>query len=108
VGYEKGSIGLPKDLEKALTYYLRAAKRGYMQSQYNVGSFYSMEYFKNDIEGYKWLLLADEAARSCISTPLCKWVLNDPPGHKKKLRGRMSTGQISEAEKLAKSWTVEK
>lgn len=107
VGYENGSIGLPKDIEKALTYYLRAAKSGYMQSQYNVGSFYSMGYFMNDIEGYKWLLLADEAARSCISVPLCKWVLDDPPGHNKKLRGRMTAGQISEAEKQAKSWTAE-
>jgi hypothetical protein len=108
VGYEYGKSGLSKDLDNARTYYLKAAKRGYMQSQYNVGSLYANEYFNDDIEGLRWLILANEAALLCRTEALCKWILDDPPGHMKNLRSRMTEVQIYEAEKLAKSWAVEK
>ena len=93
VGYEygpEGKGGLNKNLEKARDYYLRAAQRGYMQSQYNLGSLYANQYFPDDVEGLKWLLLSQKSARSCPSISICKWILDDSPGHIARLRQRMS------------------
>ncbi len=98
VGYEYGNLGLEKDYEKARTSYQRAAERGYMQSQYNLGSLYSNLYFTNDVEGLRWLLASQAKAQECSSKPLCKWILEDPPGHIEVLRARMSPEQVREAE----------
>jgi hypothetical protein len=109
VGFEygrEGSAGLDKNLNKARDYYLRAAERGYMQSQYNLGSLYANQYFADDIEGLKWLLLSQKNAQSCVSTPLCKWVLNDPPGHIKQLRQRMSAVDVVRAERMMSEWVA--
>ncbi|MBL4583708.1 MAG: sel1 repeat family protein [Pseudomonadales bacterium] len=103
VGYENGSLGLPKDYAKARTLYLKGANKGYLQSQYNVDGLYANKYFNDDIEGLKWFLLANKAARLCQSDSLCSWILSDPPGHMKKLRGRMSKEQIEKAVGLADS-----
>jgi hypothetical protein len=69
-----------------------------MQSQYNLGSMYSNLYFQDDITGLMWLLAAQDNARTCTAKPLCKWILDDPPGHVAKLKGRMSTQDIATAE----------
>ncbi|MEW8294251.1 MAG: tetratricopeptide repeat protein [Candidatus Thiodiazotropha sp.] len=102
--YEYGQAGAEKNYNKAHEYYTFAAEKGYMQSQYNLGSMYSNQYFKNDIEGLKWMLLANNNANKCLDKPLCQWVKNDPPGHRKKLTDRMSKEQIAKAQQRANEW----
>lgn len=106
VSYEYGSNGVNKDIKKANESYLKAADRGYMQSQYNLASLYSNQYIDppNDVEGYKWMTLARNAAEQCKDQQLCDWILKDPPGHMTKLKSRLSTDQINQAEFLVKSW----
>jgi len=104
--YEYGSNGVAKDIKKATDSYLKAAERGYMQSQYNLASLYSNQYIEpqNDVEGYKWMILARNAAQQCKDQPLCEWILKDPPGQTVKLKIRLSADQINQAESLAKFW----
>jgi hypothetical protein len=106
VSYEYGSNGVTKDIKKANDSYLKAAERGYMQSQYNLASLYANQYIEpqNNIEGYKWMLIARNAAQQCKDQPLCDWILKDPPGHMTKLKSRLSADQINQAESLAQSW----
>jgi hypothetical protein len=106
VSYEYGSNGVTKDISKAKDGYLKAAERGFMLSQYNLASLYSNQYIEpqNDVEGYKWMIIARIAAQKCQGQPLCDWILKDPPGHTTRLKSRLSAAQIIEAESLAKSW----
>ena len=110
VSYEYGTNGVSKDITKAYSYYQLAAERGYMQSQYNLGSLYSNQYVQpqNDIEGLKWVLLAQDAAKNCQNVPLCQWILDDPPGHKSKLKSRLSEDQVKSAEAMVMSWKSKK
>jgi TPR repeat protein len=109
VAYEYGNDGAAKDINKAYEYYLKAAERGYMQSQYNLSSLYSNKYIEpqDDVEGLKWMLLSQNAAKACKS-PLCEWILKDPPGHKEKLKARMTVTEIKKAEDLAAGWAAQK
>lgn len=100
VFFEYGQSGASKDLELARKYYTLAAEQGYMQSRYNLGSLYANQYFVDNVTGLKWLLLAQQQARQC-STDLCKWMLEDPPGHVAKLRSLMSADEIRQAESQA-------
>ncbi len=93
-----------KIINKLVITIKKAAELGYMQSQYNLASLYSNKYFSSDIEGLKWILIAQSSARKCSSDSLCKWVLKDPPGHKNKLLKRMSGQQIKQAEAGASKW----
>ncbi|MCP4238407.1 MAG: sel1 repeat family protein [Aestuariibacter sp.] len=104
VAYEYGKNGFSKNYKQARNYYTKAAEVGYMQSQYNLASMYSNKYFINDVKGLKWLLIAQSSARKCSGNSLCKWILNDPPGHKNKLIKRMSGQQIKQAEAGASKW----
>ncbi len=105
VAYEEGKNGLVKDYIQAWKYYLMAATRGYMQSQYNLASLYSNSYIApNDVEGLKWILIAQNTAETCRKQPLCQWILDDPPRHRQRLERRMSNAQIQEAHMLATQW----
>jgi TPR repeat protein len=108
VGYEYGKGGLSQNYKLARSYYQKAAELGYMQSQYNLASLYSNQYFSDDVEGLKWMLIARDNARKCSSNSLCEWILNDPPGHLKKLRNRMSEQQVIQAEASASIWFIQK
>ena len=99
VGYEYGNNGLTKSYEQARDYYQKAARRGYMKSQYNPGSLYSNLYFQDDVTGLTWLLAAQDNARACVTKPLCKWILDDAPGHVAKLKGRMTPEDIATADR---------
>ena len=106
VAYEYEKNGLPKNLAEARNYYQIAAEKGYMQSQYNLASMYSNNYVNpsNDVEGMKWMLLAQLSAEKCREAELCKWISQDPPGHKKKLASRLTDSQLREANSLAVQW----
>jgi hypothetical protein len=106
VAYEYGKNGLAKDYELAREFYAKAAATGYMQSQYNLGSMYSNNYISppNDVEGLKWLFLAQMSAATCKQHQLCRWVLDDPPDHKRRLEARLSSTQQQEARTLAAQW----
>jgi TPR repeat protein len=106
VAYEYGKNGLPKDYAESRNFYLKAAVEGYMQSQYNLASLSSNNYVTPpaDVEGLKWMLLAQMSADKCKQQPLCQWVLEDPPGHKGRLEGRLSGKQQQEARNLANQW----
>ena len=98
IGYEYSKFGLTQDYDQARTYYQRAADHGYMQSQYDLGTLYSNQYFNDYTEGLKWLLASQRSAKTCAAVPLCKWILDDPPGHVAKLKGRMAADAIAAAE----------
>ena len=104
--YEYGDQGLAKDAKLAAHWYLRAAEKGYYPSQYNLGAMYAQNLITppNDVEGYKWLLLAQQGSDGCTYDPQCRFVTADPPGHIKRLRARMTPAQIAEAERLVKEW----
>jgi TPR repeat protein len=110
VSYEYGENGINKDITKAYTYYMIAAEHGYMQSQYNLASLYSNQYVQssNDVEGLKWILLAQDGAKKCQNVPLCQWILDDRSGHKSKIMSRLTKDQITNAEVLATSWKAKK
>lgn len=103
VAYEYGKNGLPKDYVQARNFYFKAADQGYMQSQYNLASLYSNNYVTppDDVEGLKWMLVAQLTAEKCKQQNLCQWVLEDPPGHKRRLESRLSIRQQQEARALA-------
>jgi hypothetical protein len=106
VAYQEGSSGVKRNIKEAYVFYLRAAERGYMQSQYNLASLYATEPIEpeGEVEGLKWLLVAQRSASNCRSRPICKWILDDPPQHQKKLRARMTPDQIERAQSLADNW----
>ena len=104
VGYEYAQHGLEMNYAEAARFYRVAAERGYMQSQYNLGSMYSNRYLSDDVEGLKWLLLSQRVANSCSNQPLCKWVLDDPPRHIDKLTERMSAADVDLAKTQAAAW----
>lgn len=110
VSYEYGRGGVEKDYKQAFAYYRLAADRGYLQSQYNLGSLYSNKYVEppDNVEGYKWMLLTQKKAQECRSQPLCKWILDDPPGHRSKLRARLTAQEIAQAQRLADEWVPKK
>jgi Sel1 repeat len=103
VGYEYGTLGLDKSYEEARSLYKRAAQQGYMQSQYNLGSLYANQYFTGNVEGLAWLLAAQAKASACLPDPLCKWVVDDPPGHVSRLKAAMSADDIARSMALAET-----
>jgi hypothetical protein len=110
VAYEYGKNGLPKDHSEARSFYLRAAAAGYVQSQYNLASLYSNGYITppDDVEGLKWMLLAQASAERCKQQELCQWILRDPPGHRHRLESRLSSMRQDEAAALAGQWHAKK
>lgn len=104
VGYEYGKHGVSINYSNAEAFYLKAAENGYMQSQYNLGSLHANQNLHNDVQGLKWLLLAQATANKCPSTPLCQWVLDDPPGHISTLKKRMQPQEIERAQSLSSQW----
>lgn len=106
VGYEYGSMGLAKDYGLAKNFYLKAAERGYSFSQYNLGSMYANQYMSDDKEGYRWMMIARQSAADCAAKGdgTCQWLLEDPPGHVKRLAERLSERERKEIEAAARDW----
>lgn len=111
LAYENGTDGVAINYEKARELYLKVAKQGYLPSQYNLGSLYANKFLNNDVEGLKWMLIAEKAAKNCnapeSTLEVCEFAKNDPANYRKKLMNRMSAEQIGEANHLAASYLAE-
>jgi uncharacterized protein len=106
VAYEYGTHCLPKDYVEARAYYLKAATAGYMPSQYNLAGLYANNHVSpaNDLEGLKWVLLAQMSAERHQTQSLSHWVTQDLAGYRSRLEMRLSDAQLREARILAEGW----
>lgn len=106
VQHEYGTRGLTKDYERARTSYLKAAERGYVYSQYNLGSLYANRYFDDDEEGYRWMMIAKRSVAECAAqgNEVCQWILDDPPSHVKHLADRLEPSDREKIEAAARNW----
>jgi lipase maturation factor 1 len=104
--YEYGN-GVPIDYDKAEAWYKAAAEHGSLLGLYNLGGLYSKDLIMpgNDIEGLT--LLQEAAERAVGDDPLARYVRLDPPGYLRRLEGRMTPWDISNA-KLRASVRIEK
>jgi hypothetical protein len=104
--YEYGEGAVAKNLKEAARWYLRAAEKGYAISAYNLGAMYASGYITppDDVQGYAWILIAQHAVDGCTHDPNCRFINNDPPGHMKALRKRMTASQMEEAQNRADAW----
>ena len=103
--YEAGKNGVAKDLPEAAAYYLKAAERAFLPSMVNLGALYvNGTIIADDVEGYKWLLIARLAANQCAGTPICQSVIEDRNGHRARMKSRLSASEQRLAEKMAMGW----
>lgn len=104
--YETGTNGVAKDTVEAAAYYRKAAEHAFLPSMINLGSLYATGAVisMDDVEGYKWLLIARLAANQCAATPMCLSVIEDSRGHREKMKSRLSESQQRAAEKMAMDW----
>lgn len=84
-----------KDEVIACTWFEKAAKQGYQKAQHMLGVRYAkgLGVAKNYIDAYAWLSLANDSGDKQISEALTR------------VRGKLSEGQISEAEMLASEFS---
>lgn len=120
IAYNNGLYGLDKDYQQARQWYLIAAEKGYIPSQQNIANLYAYRLLQNlnDIEGYKWLKLAEDATQKCLPGTieassgisdgerrrLCQLASAGQGRLRSIFRKRMSMDQIQQAEQLANSW----
>ncbi len=104
--YESGTNGVARDVVEAANYYLKAAERAFLPSMANLGALYAngLLLAADDVEGYKWLLIARLAANQCAGMPMCQSVIEDRQGHRGKLQSRLSAGEQRSAERMAMDW----
>lgn len=104
--YEAGKNGVAKDVIEAATYYLKAAERAFLPSMINLGALYAngLIISTDDVEGYKWLLIARLAANQCAGMPMCQSVIKDRQGHREKMQSRLSASEQRSAERMAMDW----
>ena len=118
--YSKGLYGITQDYAIARQWYLKAAMKGYAPSQQNIANLYAYRLLdeSNDVEGYKWLLLAQKTVATCLpgtieaqsntSTAerrrLCQLASAGQGRLRSIFRKRMSSGQMQQAEDLARQW----
>jgi len=120
IAYNNGLYDLDKDYKKAKQWYLKAAEKGYIPAQQNIANLYAHRLLDeiNDIEGYKWLALAEMATAQCLAGTieaergvsdaerrrLCN-LANAGQGRIRSIfRQRMLPEEINQAEELAKKW----
>lgn len=126
VMYDEG-VGVEQDYNKAGKYYSKAAKRGYPLAQYKLGLLYSNGHgvTQNDIKAYAWLLVAGLTLKRSVNTNtvadseqteievaseqqgknIAGSALQSINNELEILKNRMTADQISEANKLAKSYS---
>lgn len=120
IAYNNGLYGLDKDYERARQWYLKAADKGYIPSQQNIANLYAHRLLGrlDDIEGYKWLVLAETGTAQCLPGSieaergisdterrrLCS-LASDGQGRIRSIfRKRMSFEEMQQAEQQAQKW----
>ena len=104
--YETGKNGVARDVLEAAAYYLKAAERAFLPSMINLGALYANGLIiADDVEGYKWLLIARLAANQCAGKPICQSIIEDRNGHRARMKSRLSANEQRLAEKMATEWT---
>ena len=120
IAFNNGLYGLDKDYQQARQWYLRAAEKGYIPSQQNIANLHAYRLLENlnDIEGYKWLKLAEAGTAKCspgtieveknISDAermrLCQLATVGQGRIRSIFRKRMTVEEIQKAEQLANNW----
>jgi len=106
VAYENGRNGVGRDYAEAATWYLQAAERAFLPSQFNLAALHANSHVTSldNREGLKWLLVAQKSARQCADKPVCQYILADQPGHRARLEARLSASEQREARQLADAW----
>jgi len=103
--------GTPKDLNKAFEYYSKAARKGHVPSQYSVAEMYADGVVKpkNPVDGYKWILLAQDQAQSpFVDDSVRQQVLLDLDGTRERLEKQLTPEQKRRAVAEQKAWRPER
>jgi len=124
IAYNNGLYGFDKNYERAKEWYLKAAEKGYAASQQNIANLYAYRLLgeMDDVEGYKWLVLAEKTTAECLPGSvevegsvseterrrLCSLASYGQGKIKTVFRKRMSFTQIEQAEQEAHNWTPSK
>jgi hypothetical protein len=120
IAYNNGLYDLDQDYNRAKQWYLKAAEKGYIPSQQNIANLYAHRLLGelNDVEGYKWLALAETGTAQCLPGSieaergvsdaerrrLCNLATAGQGRIRSIFRQRMLPEEIAQAEQLAKKW----
>ncbi|KPJ96007.1 MAG: hypothetical protein AMJ55_02755 [Gammaproteobacteria bacterium SG8_15] len=120
IAYNNGLYDLNQDYDRARQWYLKAAEKGYIPSQQNIANLYAHRLLGelNDVEGYKWLALAETGTAQCLPGSieaergvsdaerrrLCNLATAGQGRIRSIFRKRMLPEEIAQAEQLAKKW----
>lgn len=96
--YQSGR-GVPQDYVLAASWYQRAADQGDVLAQFTLGLYYDtgVGVTKDPVQSYKWYFLAAEAAQDGKFR-------QSTVGMRDFLASQMTSAQIAEAQRLARSW----
>ena len=94
--------GVPSSYGLAIEWYTKAANQGHPVAQYFLGQINKEGWgvTENQIEAYKWLMLANRQANRVIAHN----DRNNPKQALAELKAKMNRSQIKVAEKLLKEW----
>ena len=106
VAYEQGRYGVQRNPAEAANFYLQAAERAFLPSQFNLAALYANAQVTSmdNREGLKWLLVAQKGAAQCADRSVCKFILEDRRGHRARLEAMLSAAERREALQLAEAW----
>lgn len=92
--YENGWWDIPKDLNEAWKWYLRASAKEHAEAQYKVGLMYvhGLGVPQSNSEAYMWFTLATSQGVGHAATK------------RDEIAKKMTPAQISEAQRLAREW----
>ncbi len=106
VAYEQGLYGVRRNPAEAANYYLKAAERAFLPSQFNLAALYATAQVTSmdNREGLKWLLVAQKGAAQCADKSVCKLILEDRRGNRARLEAMLTAAERREALQLAEAW----
>jgi len=123
MAHTNGLYGAEKNMAIAGRWFLKAANRGYFPSQQNMANLHALKLIDpvNDVEGYKWIILASRGASRCTpdtagtegfngpkdARRVCQLALQGQSRIRGILRNRLTAEQRQQAELLADGWTAE-
>ena len=106
VSYEYGRNGVKLNNTEAANYFLQSAERAFLPSLLNLAILHADGRVTalDNRDGLKWMLIAQKAATQCPDAPVCKLVLEDPKGYRKRLEASLNANERREARQLAEQW----